>query len=257
MATKLHRFSRVIFASALCILLSYPDASMAQVPGKAKPGSGRTEISCLFEPSHEVNVGTPEDGILEHLGAERGDTVNAGQLLARLNFGVEAAAVDFQEAKAGFGARKRARNEDLQKKKLISEHELDELMTEAKMAEMELREKRERLKLRSIVSPIKGIVVDVYRHRGDLVKQEKIFRIAQIDPLHVETVLPSQMFSKIRAGQVYEVTAQLGGTYKARVSVVDRVIDPASGTFRVRLVLPNPRYDVPSGQHCRVNFPIS
>ncbi|MFM2112088.1 MAG: hypothetical protein RLZZ271_748 [Pseudomonadota bacterium] len=237
----------------LVLMLLAGGLAVAQVG--AKPKAGRSEISCVMEPSQEVNVGTPEDGILEYIGAERGDLVTAGQLLARLNSGVEAAAVDFQDAKAGFGARKKARNEDLQRKKLISEHELDEMSTEAKMAEMELREKRERLKLRSINSPIRGIVVDVYKRKGDLIKQEKIFRIAQVDPLHVETVLPTPMFSKIKAGQTYEVTSQLGGVYKARVSIVDKVIDAASGTFRVRLILPNPRYDVPSGQHCIVNFP--
>ena len=69
------------------------------------------------------------------------------------------------------------------------------------MAELELRERRERLKLRAIHSPIRGVIVDVYRQRGDLVKQEKIFRIAQLDPLYIETILPSRMFGKVRAGQ--------------------------------------------------------
>jgi len=32
------------------------------------------------------------------------------------------------------------------------------------------------------------------------------------------------------------------------------VIDAASGTFGVRLELPNPSQDIPSGLHCRVRF---
>jgi multidrug efflux pump subunit AcrA (membrane-fusion protein) len=43
-------------------------------------------------------------------------------------------------------------------------------------------------------------------------------------------------------------------TVSAKVSTVDRVIDPASGTFRIRLTLPNPRNDIPSGLRCQVNF---
>jgi hypothetical protein len=38
------------------------------------------------------------------------------------------------------------------------------------------------------------------------------------------------------------------------VTLMDRVIDPASGTFGVRLELPNPDYAIPSGLHCRVRF---
>jgi multidrug efflux pump subunit AcrA (membrane-fusion protein) len=35
---------------------------------------------------------------------------------------------------------------------------------------------------------------------------------------------------------------------------IDRVIDPASGTFAVRMELPNPEHAIPSGLHCQVRF---
>jgi hypothetical protein len=38
------------------------------------------------------------------------------------------------------------------------------------------------------------------------------------------------------------------------VKVVDRVIDAASGTFGVRLELPNRNGKVPAGIRCRVRF---
>jgi len=214
-----------------------------------------SEALCLVEPSLEVNVGTPVDGVLEAVHVDRGDSVQIGQVLARLFSGVEQAALEVQGAKAEFGARKRERNEELYRKQLISQHELDELSTEQRMAELELRERQEQLKLRAVVSPINGVVVDRFRHRGDLVKQERIFRIAQIDPLHVETVVPAARFGRIQVGQTYEVQLQLaGGRQRARVSQVDRVIDAASGTFRVRLELPNPQLTIPPGQRCQVQF---
>ncbi len=238
----------------LVLALIAGGAAAADPMPPAKPRAN-AEISCLIQPSLEINVGTPVDGVIEAVSVDRGDIVNAGQLLARLNSGVETASVDTQAAKAEFGARKRQRNEELQRKQLISTQELDELATDQQMAELELRERRERLKLRAIHSPIRGVIVDVYRQRGDLVKQEKIFRIAQLDPLYIETILPSRMFGKVRAGQVYDVTPELTPTpQKAKVSQVDRVIDAASGTFRVRLLLANPRFDLPSGQRCAINF---
>ena len=45
------------------------------------------------------------------------------------------------------------------------------------------------------------------------------------------------------------------GTHTARVKVVDPVIDAASGTFGVRLELPNPNYRLPAGLKCKVRFP--
>lgn len=211
--------------------------------------------TCLIVPSLEVNVGTPVDGVLGQVLADRGDVVRAGQLLARLQSGVEEAAVEYQAAKAQFGARKVQRNQELQKKQLISSQELDEMSTEYKLSELELKERREQLRLRSLFSPINGVVVDRYRQRGDLVKQERIYRIAQLDPLYVETVVPAAMFGKIRSGQSYDVIPQLSSSpLKARVANVDKVIDAGSGSFRVRLVLPNPKYALPSGQRCKVAF---
>jgi hypothetical protein len=46
----------------------------------------------------------------------------------------------------------------------------------------------------------------------------------------------------------------VGGVYEARVTVVDRVIDAASGMFGVRLELPNPSYHLPAGLKCQVHF---
>ncbi|MGL6045350.1 MAG: efflux RND transporter periplasmic adaptor subunit [Vogesella sp.] len=212
--------------------------------------------TCLIVPSLEVNVGTPVDGVLGQVLADRGDVVRAGQLLAKLQSGVEEAAVEYQAAKAQFGARKTQRNQELQKKQLISSQELDEMATEYKLSELELKERREQLRLRSLFSPINGVVVDRYRQRGDLVKQERIYRIAQLDPLFVETVVPAALFGKVRSGQSYDVTPQLSSSpLKARVANVDKVIDAGSGSFRVRLVLPNPKYALPSGQRCKITFP--
>ena len=43
-------------------------------------------------------------------------------------------------------------------------------------------------------------------------------------------------------------------SYPATVTIVDRVADAASGTFRVRLTLPNPGHDLPAGLRCSVRF---
>lgn len=213
------------------------------------------EGTCLIEASRDLQVGTPVDGVLEQLAVERGDLVLPGQLLARLNSGVEAAAVDTQSAKAEFGARKMERNRELQSRQLISAQEADELNTEQRLAELELRERQERLRLKVITSPVRGVVVDIFRNPGDLVRQEKILRLMQLDPLHVETVMPARQFGRYKVGQTYSVVTELGAQrHVARVHAVDRVIDAASGTFRVRLLLPNPKYDIPPGQRCSLRL---
>ena len=48
--------------------------------------------------------------------------------------------------------------------------------------------------------------------------------------------------------------APVGGSYSATVTVVDRVVDAASGTFGVRLELPNTDHALAAGLKCRVRF---
>ena len=72
----------------------------------------------------------------------------------------------------------------------------------------------------------------------------------------VEVIVPVALFGRIKVGQSAEVypEAPLGGTWGAKVTVVDRVIDAASGTFGVRLALPNNDLKLPAGLKCRVKF---
>jgi membrane fusion protein (multidrug efflux system) len=69
-------------------------------------------------------------------------------------------------------------------------------------------------------------------------------------------VLPVSRFGSIKVGQPAEVFPEqpVGGQYSAKVEVVDPVVDAASGTFGVRLRLPNPGNRIPAGVKCRARF---
>ena len=72
----------------------------------------------------------------------------------------------------------------------------------------------------------------------------------------METILPSSMYGKVRRGQraVVVPEAPIGGRYETTVEIVDPVIDAASGTLGVRLLLGNRRGAIPAGVRCRVEF---
>ena len=80
--------------------------------------------------------------------------------------------------------------------------------------------------------------------------------LAQIDPLRVEVFVPTAYHGQIRVGSEAEVRPEqpIGGVHVAKVTVVDHVIDAASGMFGVRLTLPNPQLALPAGIRCNVTF---
>jgi multidrug efflux pump subunit AcrA (membrane-fusion protein) len=162
---------------------------------------------------------------------------------------------------------------ELQKKSFISPQELEEVVAERRLADAELREaedsrklaqyefKRanEVVRLRSLRSPVSGVVVDRYMHPGEIseVGAKPILKLAEISTLHVEAILPVSAYGQIAQGDIATVRPEppLGGRYQAKIVVVDRVLDSASGTFGVRLELPNDDRKLPAGARCVVEFP--
>ncbi len=255
-------------------------------PSAPRPVSidlGTEELECVIEPHALIELGSAVEGVIESIAVERSDLVEAGQVLAQLESSVEKAAVAVARARAGmqgevlskqagleFGERRKARAAELYKQKALSYHERDESATDAKrakaelrkakenkrLAQLELRRANEALERRTLRSPIAGVVVDRLMSPGELVTDEPVLKLAQIDPLRVEAIASARLFGAIKPGMRAEVTPEAPGVgvYQATVSVVDRVIDPASGTFRVRAELPNPNYKIPGGLRCRVRF---
>ena len=54
----------------------------------------------------------------------------------------------------------------------------------------------------------------------------------------------------------YEWEAPLGGVNNGTVTIVDPVVDAASGTIGVRLEVPNPSLKLAAGAKCLVAFPL-
>jgi len=243
------------------------------------------EFDCLIEARQAVEIRSPVEGLIESVKVQRGDLVRKGQVIVMLESGPEEAALEIARARATmtgpveaaqarveFAKTKEKRQEELSAQKFVSPSALDEARTERKLAESELRVARENqklaelevqraqslLQLHVIRSPFDGVVVDRLLDPGEFAStnlKEPILKLAEIDPLNVEVVLPAALFGRIRKGDRAEVIPETSTRYfPAQVSIVDRVIDGASGTFGVRLDLRNPGGTIPAGARCRVRF---
>jgi RND family efflux transporter MFP subunit len=221
--------------------------------------------------------------VIEHVLVERGDEVREGQLVAKLSASVERASVSVAQARSQTEAelrqamashelarRKLARAKDLLKREFVSDQAVEQAEAEAHVAEQrvaqareaqlvaqrELRLSAEQLGQRDVRSPFSGIVIERYRTEGERIEREPLVRVAKINPLRVEAIVSASQFGSIAAGQVATVKTDLPtyGSLTAKVVLVDKVIDPASNSFRVRLQLPNPDHKIPSGLRCKVDF---
>ena len=249
----------------------------------AAPGWAAQPLGCLIEPERVAEVGSPVTGVIESMLVERGDLVRKGQLIAVLRTDVERASVNVAHSKAessadmkaaaanlAFTRQRLVRAEDLFKKEFISGQALDQARAEVDVAEQKLIQAREiqrvsqrelelanaQLAQRMIRSPIDGVIAERYFSPGERVEDKALVRVVKFDPLRVQMVVPSALFGKIQAGASATVMPDLPGVAPAtaRVTLVDKVVDAASNTFRVQLELPNPNLALPAGLRCKANF---
>jgi len=240
-------------------------------------------LGCLIEPKTTTELSVSARGNLGEIMIKRGDIVGKGDVLAHLETSVEELNVklarlraemnmelEAQQARLELAEHGRRRASDLAAKNLISTEKLDEAITQATVARLEVLSAKERkaqaqvelqlaravLKRRYIHSTVNGIVVELYKEVGEFVDEEAVLKLAEINPLRVDVIAPVTMFGSFKKGMVVEITPELEelGTYPAVVDVVDRVIDPASGTFRIILELKNPDYTIPAGLNCRLSI---
>lgn len=257
-----------------------PAAERPAVPGA--PGRG---LDCMIQPGQLVQVGSPAPGVIERILVDRGDLVKQGQPVVLLNASVERAnlalarerAQQAGELTAADGARElaereAARADELYRRNFVSGTYRDKQRAEVKVAtgrSDEAREKRAlatrelelataQLAQRTLRAPISGVVVERYLALGEYIDQKPVLRIAQIDPLRVDVLVPAIAFGQVQPGLAASVTPELleRRALPARVTTVDRVIDAASNTFRVRLELPNPGGTLPAGLRCKVDLPL-
>ncbi len=242
------------------------------------------QLNCRIEPSVVVEMSSAVEGVISEVLVEKNDVVKKGDVVARLDAGLETATAELRRVQAEltsdvqsqqlaveFSGRALTRVDDLYKKKAASFSELDKLKTEHAIAQQQLQQALDRkrqaelehkraladLQRRTLVSPIDGVVVERLKEPGEHIDFDPVLKLAQLDPLRVEVFAPASLYGKIKAGMKASVVPELGvgdRPYSAEVTLVDQVIDGPSNTFGIRLAFPNPNNRLPSGLKCRITF---
>lgn len=253
----------------------------------AAPARSQTQVfNCVMDPAQLINLSSTGTGVLSEILVARGDAVQAGQAVAQMDASLERATiaildararstaqVEAQEARAAFVSAQLDRMKRLVEQNAQSAVRLEEMEYEHALAQIQLQQalidravtqaEAERARVANdktvIRSPIDGLVVDIPLGPGEGTGPDRpVMTLAQLDPLHVEAFLPIDLFAQVRPGMrvTVEPDAPIGGSYSAEIAVVDRVFDPASRTFGIRVTLPNPDSLLPAGHRCRLTLPV-
>ncbi len=257
-----------------------PGASAA--PSLPSRNSAKATVGCLIGPERVADLGSPVVGVVSSIAVDTGDEVLAGQALIKLHAEVERAGVEAAEARAGIEAdiraseanlelakQRLARAQQLQEQGFVSSQATEQAQAETDVAQQKLEQARgqrqvstrelsvvrAQLGQRIVKSPFDGVVTDRFVNPGERVEDKPLLRVAMLNPLRVELVMPANRYGTVNLNDRLSVLPDLPGAEAvvARVTHVDKVIDAASNTFRVRLNLPNPGHKLPAGARCKLS----
>lgn len=254
-------------------------AALSAPAAAAEPGM----LDCMIQPHQVVQLGSPAPGVIERVLVDRGDIVKPGQPVVQLAANVERAALALARERAmqngeltvasssrELAQRELERANELMEKNFVSKTYVDKARAEAQSAGGRTDQAQERRRLaarevdlaaaqleqRTIRAPIAGVIVERFSAPGEYVDQKPVLRLASIDPLRVDVLVPAAAFGQVEPGMSGTVVPESLNRQprQATVKTVDRVIDAASNTFRVRLELPNPDNALPAGLRCQVQI---
>ena len=216
-------------------------------------GSWRSVIM----PKDDVRLSSQTEGLVMAFPKNEGDVVKAGDILVQLDDRAEK--IQLENAKAAL-RRAKAEQDKAQKDlervqslysdKIASDKQLQEALVIVEQsianylqAEQSVQMADLQLSYRSIKSPIEGVFLKKTKSVGEAVQRlEVVARVVDASVLELVTYASAQYFKKIHVGDTVNVQLLDGPLVNevvpAVVSYVDPLIDPASGTFRVKLSFP-------------------
>jgi len=199
--------------------------------------------TCTLEAEAEVEVYAKTSGEVIKLFVEEGDLVKEGDPLAKLEddeqkLNLEEARVRLENAKKNY-----ERAKQILDKNIISPEEFDNTRLEYDTAKVQFEAAKLELEYTTIKAPITGTVTERLIDEGDMVLiNQPVFRISDQDPLLAYLYVPEKDLHKIKPGRKVKVEVESlpGREFEGTVTLISPVVDPESGTVKVRVDLPNP-----------------
>ena len=214
------------------------------------------------------------DGLIEGLSVEAGDTVSAGDELARLDSALAKisvasarAALAEAEARRSDARRRLSEAERLRERGHIPETTYEtaraDLAVQAAVVQRrrsELARETELLARHALVAPFGGVIVQRNVEVGQWVRSDAAaFELVALDPLRLEVPVPQRLYAAVAVGQSVELRfdADPERSHAGRVSARLPSAQTSARTFPVWVDVPNPRGDLAPGMSARAGLAVA
>jgi membrane fusion protein (multidrug efflux system) len=194
------------------------------------------------EAEKEARLAVETGGRVLWLGVEKGDRVEAGQVLLRLDSRSQTAAVSRAEVNLRQAEDDLKRWQVLKETGSVSALEFEGVLNRRDLARIALDEARTDYERCSVRSPIDGLIEERPVEIGETVMPGvPVLRVVQMDRVKVMVDVPERDVMALPPGAevCLEADAAPGMTFTGKVAFAAAVADPRSNTFRNEILVEN------------------
>lgn len=264
-----------------CLVLAGCERSAPTAPGAipvrieqvgSRVSSGSMTLPALIAARTESQLGMRVGGRLASRPVDRGDSVEAGAILATLDpvplqLGVQAAQAQLAQASSAQAQADSdvARNRDLVERGAIARADFERLKTAAATAAAQVRAAASQLERArtdladaTLRAPQAGIITAALAEPGQVVAAgSPVLALAYAGELEVQADIPESLITGIETGDAATVALldRPDNSVQAIVREVSPAADPATRTFRIRLAAPGLATEARLGMSATVNLP--
>lgn len=238
------------------IKLSVTLAVLVRVTYAIEVQDASFSVEGLLLPSAQAKLASRSKGVIEDIKRE-GDKVKEGDTVMLLESEMERLQHSQQRHILDLRSFEREASDELSEKSVISKTEVEEKRVNHEVAKVQLELAGRLLDMRKVIAPFDGVVSERLRERGEAVDEfTPVITLVNLDELYLEVFLPAARLRQVKVGMVVKVSvADLPGeAFSGQVAEVSPSVNPASGEFKVRVRVPNPKGDLVSGTSASAIF---
>jgi membrane fusion protein (multidrug efflux system) len=202
---------------------------------------GQIRAASTIEAELQVTVHAESVGRVTALTLEEGQTVEAGQVLARIRRDAQSLGVERAETNLADAERELARVEKLFAQGVASQAELDTAKTRVETATLDKKDRRRDLSNTVISAPFSGVLTRRFVDEGAFVSNgAQVFEITDFSSLVARVYVPERELDRIAVGQPAEIVGKAARNRQGlgQVLRIAPVVDATTGTVKVTIGLP-------------------
>lgn len=188
-------------------------------------------------------IRTEAEGVVREISFEPGTTVQAGDVLVRLDADVEQAQLRVAEAAAELARSSFKRAEGLIGKRSISQADYDAAAIDLKQANAQVDNLRAVIAKKTVRAPFAGRLGIRHISVGQFLdKGSQVVSLQSLDPIYVDFSLPQQRLGDLAEGLRVDVISDAypGARFEGEITAVNPDIDAATRNVRVQATMANP-----------------